>query len=87
MNNLRTPNIDSATGKGLMTILQAFITFFIGLTMAIWSVPGVPKAIVDFVWNNGPSLLVTVGLPLAVGSGVVSFILNRLFRKGTVSAY
>lgn len=81
MSKLPTPNIDSATGKGLMTALQVLITFIIGLLLAVWSVPGVPKAISDYVFNNAPGLLLSIGVPLTIGSGIISFLMNQLFRK------
>lgn len=78
---IRTPQTDSATWKGLMTALQALITFVVGLILAIWQVPGVPKAIEDFVWNNGSTTLAAVGIPLVVGTGLTSFLINYFFRK------
>ena len=87
MNNLRLPNSDSATYRGLITALQSLITFFIGLLLAVWQVPGVSKVAMDFVWNNAPQTLVAFGIPLIVGTGIISFLYNLLFRKGSVSTY
>ncbi len=87
MNNLRLPQTDSATTRGLVTALQAFITFLIGFSLAVWQVPGVPQAAQNFVWNNAPQTLVAFGLPLIVGTGITSFFFNLFFRKGSVSTY
>ncbi len=87
MNNLRLPQKDSATFRGLITALQALVTFIIGLILAIWQVPGVPKAFLDFVWNNAPSLLFTLGISSSIGVGIISFLSNYFFRKGTVPTY
>lgn len=78
---MRTPTTDSATFRGLMTALQALITFVIGLAFAIWQVPGVPVAIQNFVWNNGPLTLAAFGIPLILGTGVISFLINYFFRR------
>ena len=87
MNNLRLPQTDSATFRGLITALQALITFSVGLILAIWQVPGVSKAATDFVWVNGPTTLAAIGIPLIIGTGIVSFLFNLLLRKGTVATY
>ncbi len=79
---MRQPSIDSATWKAIMTLLQALLAFSVGLILAVWQVPGVPKAVMDFVWNNGPTVFLSVGLPLSLGAGIISFLINWLFRKG-----
>ena len=86
MNNLRGPNIDSAAGKGLMTALQSLISFLIGLIVTVYQVPGVPDAIINFTYNHLPEVLVNIGIPLIIGSGATSFIINYLFRKN-IAAY
>ncbi len=87
MNNLRLPQTDSATFRGLITALQTLITFIIWLVLAVLQVPGVPKAIVAFLVFNGPQTLLSFGVPLIVGTGLISFLSNYFFRKGTVSTY
>lgn len=86
-NNVRPPTLNSATGRGLTTAVQALVSFIIGLILAIWQVPGVPKAVMDFVWNSGPTLLVTLGISTSLSVGIVSFLWNFFFRKSTVSTY
>lgn len=79
--NFKLPSSDSATTRGLRTIVQAFIGFIIGLGVAIWAVPGVPAAVTSYVQGNLPQLLLMVGVPVAISSGLISFIWN-FFRKG-----
>ena len=82
---MKFPAQDSATGRALKTFVQAVVGFIIGLAVAIWAVPGVPAAVHIYVINNLPQVLLTVGIPVAVSSGIVSFIWN-LLRKN-VSNY
>jgi hypothetical protein len=86
MNNLRLPQTDSATFRGLVTALQALFTFIVGFILAVWQVPGVPKVAEDFVWNNAPQTLISFGIPLILGTGIVSFLFNRFIRRN-VSTY
>ncbi len=81
MNNTRLPATDSVTYKGLMTALQALIAFLVGLVITVFNVPGVPQAIISFTVNHLPDVLFSVGVPIIVGSGATSFIINYLFRK------
>lgn len=74
-------NNDSARGRGLRTGIQAalaaLLTFIIGLIMAVWKVPGVPVAVVDYVQGHLIEVLLAIGIP----SGLVSWVWNIL-RKG-----
>lgn len=81
MNNVRLPKVDSAVFRGLITMYQAFLTFVIGFIVAILQVPGVPKAAMDYVWNQAPQTLLAMGIPLIIGTGLVSFLMNYLFRR------
>jgi hypothetical protein len=87
MNNLRLPETDSAAFRGLVTALQTFITFLIGLLLTIFQVPGVSKAAGDYILFYGPNVLFSLGIPLVIGAGLVSFFYNFLFRRGMVSTY
>lgn len=86
-SDVRPPTLNSATGRGLVTAAQVLVTFMIGLALAVWQVPGVPKAIEDFVWNNGPTLLAALGVSSAIGTGLISFLWNFIFRKSSVATY
>lgn len=76
---MRLPSNDSATGRGIKTGVQAIgglaVTFLIGLALAVWNVPGVPMAVLDYVQNNFVQVAAMVGVP----AGVVGFVWN-LFR-------
>lgn len=69
---------DTALVRGVRTFLQAILTFLGGLVVAVWNVPGVPEAVHTYVTSQGPGLLFTIGLPLALGTGAVSFLWNVL---------
>jgi hypothetical protein len=86
-NNVRPPTLNSATGRGLITIGQALITFLVGLILAVWKVPGVPQAVINFVLHNSLSLLLSFGISSSIGVGLVSFLWNFIFRKNTVTTY
>lgn len=81
MNNIRFPQIDSAVFRGLVTMYQAFLTFVLGFIVTILQVPGVTDAAKDYVWNQAPQTLFAMGIPLIIGTGIVSFIMNYLFRR------
>lgn len=73
---MRTPTQDSATGRAIKTAVQAVIGFSIGLFIAVWTVPGVPDAVWNYVQGNLIKVLLSVGLP----AGLTSLVWN-LFRK------
>lgn len=82
MNNqappsLRLPTQDSSTGRGIKTFFQVIVGFVIGLAVTIWTVPGVPSAVIVYLQHNLLQILLIAGVP----SGIASFIWN-LFRKG-----
>lgn len=80
MRNLNLPSQDSATGRGLKTFVQALIGFVVGLFITVWAVPGVPEAVGNYVQANIGEVLLTIGLPIAVSTGLVSLVWN-IFRK------
>jgi hypothetical protein len=82
---MKLPSQDSATGRAIKTFIQALGGFIIGLGVAIWQVPGVPDAVQGYIVSNLPQVIVTIGIPVAVSSGAISFIWNY-FRKN-VSNY
>lgn len=73
-------NSDTARGRGVRTGIQAVLgalgAFLVGLLLTIWKVPGVDKAVMDYVGQHLPELLATVG----VSAGLTSWIWN-LLRK------
>lgn len=87
MSNLRLPAPNSNVHRSLITFFSTFLAWIFGLMLALWQVPGVPKTFMDYVWNNSPSLLLLLGVPVAVIPGVVNFLLNLLFRSDTVPMY
>jgi hypothetical protein len=74
---MQTTN-DSALIRGIRTTLQALLAFMVGLVLAVWQVPGVPEAVHTYISNNLPNTLLAFGLPLALGTGLVSFLWNVL---------
>ncbi|MGH2611572.1 MAG: hypothetical protein ACRDFB_00815, partial [Rhabdochlamydiaceae bacterium] len=78
MSKIPSPQKDSATWRGLITALQSFITFLIGLGLTVWNVPGTPQAVSHFVITQAPGVLFSVGILSAVGTGIVSFLVNYL---------
>lgn len=80
MKNLNLPSQDSATGRGIKTFVQAVIGFVVGLIVTVWAVPGVPEAVIKYVEANLSQVLLTIGLPVALSTGIVSFIWN-FFRE------
>ncbi len=84
--SVNLPNKDSATQRGLKTVAQSAIGFIVGLIAVVWTVPGVPEAVLSYVQTNLVQILLTVGIPSALASGATSFIWNTVFRKD-VKAY
>lgn len=69
---------DTALVRGVRTSIQAalatLLTFSVGCIFAVWNVPGVPDALLSYIYNNLPQCLMAIGLP----TGIVSFIWNVL---------
>lgn len=80
-DGLQLPAQDSATGRGLKTAVQALIGFVVGLVVVVWQVPGVPQAVVNYTQHHFVEILLSVGAPTAVASGVTSFIWNVLRKR------
>lgn len=73
---MRIPSEDSATGRAIKTAVQAIIGFSVGLGIAIWTVPGVPDAVWNYIQGNLLQVLLSVGVP----AGLTSLVWN-LLRK------
>jgi hypothetical protein len=77
-NNPQHDKGDTALVRGARTGIQGFIgtivTFLVGLVMAVWNVPGVPEALLNYVGNN----LILVAAAVALPVGVVSFVWNLI---------
>lgn len=71
---MRLPNQDSATGRAIKTAAQAIIGFSIGLAIAVWTVPGVPNAVWNYVQGNLVEVLLSVGVP----AGLTSLVWNLI---------
>lgn len=69
---------NTVLGKGLRTAVQAFVAFVVGLIVTVLHVPGVPEAIGTYVSGHLMDVLVMVGLPFAITSGIVAFIQNKV---------
>lgn len=72
---------DSALWRGIITALQALITFVIGLIITIMNVPGVSDAVITYTQNHIGEVIVAFGIPMVFGTGIVSFLFNLWFRK------
>lgn len=73
-NNNNDTALVRGVRTGLQTSLGVIVTFFIGLFLAVWNVPGVPMTVLDYMSQNFPATLAAVGIP----SGIVAFIWNVL---------
>lgn len=71
---MRLPNQDSATGRAIKTGLQSVIGFIVGLAIVIWTVPGVPAAIISYLQDNLIQVLLIVGIPSGLTSGIWNII-------------
>lgn len=80
MENMKLPNRDSATGRAIVTGIQAIVGFFAGLVFTVWAVPGVPQAVINYVGNNLLQLALLVGIPAAI----FTFAWNY-FRKNVIN--
>lgn len=73
-------NNDSARGRGIRTGVQAalaaLVTFLVGLLMAVWKVPGVDVAVINYVQAHIIEVMIAIGVP----AGIVSYVWN-LIRK------
>ncbi len=82
---MELPKQDSATGRGLKTIVQTMVGFTVGLGIAIWQVPGVPDVIMNYLQANFLQVFLTIGVPVALSSGVTSFLWNLILRKSVTT--
>lgn len=76
MDNVRLPEKNTATRNSFEVFLKAGAGFIFGLFAAIWAVPGVPDAITQYLLDNWMQVALTVGLPSALGTGLVNLILD-----------
>ena len=80
MRNVRLPKVDSLTWRAAYTAGQGFLGTLFGLTIgliyAVYNVPGVPRAIFEYVMEHMIEIALLFGLP----TGFVSFALNYFFR-------
>lgn len=83
----RLPTQESTTGRGLKTVAQAIIGFVAGLILAIWAVPGVPEVIKTYLQTHLMEVILTVGIPTALSSGVTSFVWNKFFNDKVKKDY
>ncbi len=70
------PSKDSATSRALKTFVQALLGSLIGLVVAVWSTPGVPTVVVNYIQANMIPLILGIGVP----SGLISLLWNLIFR-------
>lgn len=70
------PDKNTATRNSFEVFLKAGVGFIVGLVLAIWAVPGVPDAITAYLLDNWMQVALTVGLPSALGTGLVNLILD-----------
>ncbi|PWU04798.1 MAG: hypothetical protein C5B43_04130 [Verrucomicrobia bacterium] len=82
---MRLPEQDSSTGRGLKTFFQALIAFAVGLVLAVLKVPGVTEAIHTYVLSHITDTLLSVGIPIAITTGLTSFVWN--FFRSDVKNY
>lgn len=81
MDNLRLPDKNTATTNSFEVFLKALGGFALGLLVAVWKVPGVPEAISSYVQQNWMSIILTVGIPTALSTGIINLIFD-IRKKG-----
>lgn len=64
--------------KGVRTFLQTLAGLFVGLVLAVWSVPGVPEAVSVYVQANFVPLLIGTLVFVGLPAGVIAWLQNRL---------
>lgn len=72
---------DSAVWRSLVTAAQALFTFFIGLAVVVINVPGVTDAVTNYTKSHIGEMFLAVGIPMAFGTGLMSFLFNWLLRR------
>ena len=75
---MKLPSVDSATGRAIRAACFALFSFFIGLVVAVYNVPGVPEAVSSYLQSHIDELFLAVGIPVALGTGAMSFVFNYL---------
>jgi len=75
---MNLPKQDSSTGRAIKTAVQAIVGFVVGLVVVVWNVPGVPHAVVSYTQTHLVDVVIAVGVPTALASGLTSFFWNFL---------
>lgn len=64
--------------KGVRTFFQTLAGLFVGLVLAVWSVPGVPQTVTAYVYANFVPLLIGLAAFVGVPAGLIAWLQNRL---------
>lgn len=67
--------------RGWRTLAQSAGGALVGLLAAVWNVPGVPEAVVNYAQHNFVPLLITFITLVGVPSAVIAYVQNKLEAK------
>ena len=71
-------NKNTPVGKGVRTGYQAIFATLVGFLYGLWSLPGVPEYITEFIRTHGVELLITLAALVGIPAGIIAFVQNRL---------
>lgn len=74
-------NKNTTIGRAVRTTIQSFIGFIVGLVVVVWHVPGVPEAVIQYTQNHLVIAVVSIGVPVALVSGIVAYAHNFVEKK------
>lgn len=69
--------------RGWRTLGQGIGGAIVGLLLAVWNVPGVPEAVVNYAQANFLPLLLTFVALVGVPSALIAYVQNKLEAKRT----
>lgn len=64
-------------GKGFRTFYQAVFGTVVAFLVGLWSLPGVPEYVTNFVRTEGVSLILVVGGLIGIPAGLLAYWQNR----------
>lgn len=79
------PEKNTATRNSFEVFLKALGGLVVGLLVTVWGVPGVPQAITQYLQDNWMQVILSVGIPSALGTGLINLVLD--IRKKGIQNY
>lgn len=68
---------NSPEGKGFRTAYQAIAGTVVAFLYGLWSLPGVPEYITNFLKTEGFSLLVVLAALVGIPAGLIAYVQNK----------